>query len=96
MAPMLAAAHAPHLLVRQVVDALAFKQDLAPGDPARRFEQADDGGARERLAAHRTRRPRPGSRRRDVERDVVERARVPRRVGNSTFRFATESKQKGS
>ena len=46
----LAAADMPHLLVRQVVDALAFQQDLARRHAPGRLEQADDGGAGERLA----------------------------------------------
>ncbi len=37
-------------LGRQVVDALAVEADLAAGDAARAFQQADDGGAGQRLA----------------------------------------------
>jgi hypothetical protein len=35
---------------RQVVDALAFQQDLAAGDAPGRLQQADDGRAGQRLA----------------------------------------------
>ena len=43
----------PHLLVRQVVDAFAFEQDLTAADAPRRFQQPDDGGAGQRLAGAR-------------------------------------------
>jgi hypothetical protein len=46
----LAAADPAHRIETEVVDALAFEQDLAAGHAARRLEQADDGRARERLA----------------------------------------------
>src|SRR6185369_16374783 len=46
----LAAADEAHLLRRQVVDALAFQQDLARHHPPGRLEQADDGSAGQRLA----------------------------------------------
>jgi hypothetical protein len=63
-----------HLLVRQVVDALAFEQDLAAGHAARRLQQADDGGAGERLARARFAHHAQDLARRDVEGDVVQRA----------------------
>ena len=40
----------PHLRMVQVVDALAFQQDLPAGNAPRRLQQADDGGTRQRLA----------------------------------------------
>ncbi|MCY1524745.1 hypothetical protein D9M68_596930 [compost metagenome] len=48
--PDLAAAHAAHLLIGQVVDAPARQQDLAGGDAPGRLQQTDDGGAGQRLA----------------------------------------------
>ena len=47
----LAAPDVPQLVVVQVVNALAFKQNLATGDAARRLQQANDGRARERFAS---------------------------------------------
>ncbi len=49
----LAAADVAHLLVRQMVDALALQQDLAAGHAPGRLQQADDGRAGERLAGAR-------------------------------------------
>ena len=41
----LLAADAAHIIVAQIVDAAAFEEDLAAGDAAGGFEQADDGRA---------------------------------------------------
>ncbi|KAG1255749.1 hypothetical protein G6F68_010119 [Rhizopus microsporus] len=49
----LAAAHAAHLLVGQVVDAAARQQDLACGNAPGRLQQADDGRAGQRFAGTR-------------------------------------------
>ncbi len=49
----LVAADPAHLLVGQVVDALAFKVDAAVGDPAGRLKKPDDRGAGQRLAGTR-------------------------------------------
>src|SRR5262249_55665097 len=45
-----ASAHMAYALRRQIVDALAFEQDLAGADPAGRLEQTDDCGSGERFA----------------------------------------------
>ena len=87
-----AAAHAAHRLVRQVVDAPAVEADLAAGDAPGRVEQADDRGAGQRLA---------GARFADHAEDLA-RARCRRRrrrarracrdgSGNSTRRLRTSS-----
>ena len=61
-------------LVVEVVDALAFQQDLPAGDAARRLQQADDGRAGERLARAGLADHAQDLAGRDVEGDVVERA----------------------
>ena len=69
----LAAPNVAHLVVVQVIDALAFEQDLPPGHTARWLQQANDGRARERFArtrfAHHAQNFTGG----DVERNIVER-----------------------
>ena len=70
---MLAAADRAHLLVGQVVDALAGEPDLAAGDAPGRVEQADDRRAGERLAGTRLADDAEHLAGRDRERDVVER-----------------------
>ncbi len=67
------AADGAHLLVREVVDALSGQTDLAAGDAPRRFEQADDGRAGERLAGAGFADHAEHLARRDVEGDVVQR-----------------------
>ena len=73
----------PHLLGRQIVDALAVEQDLAAGDAAGRLEQADDRRAGDRFAGAGFADHAQHLARRDVEGDD-RRSRVsaPRRVGN--------------
>src|SRR5471032_126242 len=66
------ATHLAHLLVRQIVDALALEPDLARGDAAGRLEQADDGVAGQRLARARLAHHAQHLARRDVERYVVD------------------------
>jgi hypothetical protein len=63
-----------HFFVAQVVDALAFEQDLARGHTAWRFEQADDGRAGERLARARFTHHAQDLAGCDGERDVVQSA----------------------
>ena len=72
-----AAAHPPHLLVGQVVDAPAVEADLAAGDAPGRVEQADDRRAGQRLARARLADDAQDLARRDRERDVVEREQGP-------------------
>ncbi len=67
------AADAPHGVGRQVVDALAFEQDRAAGDPPRRLQQADDGIAGHRLAGTGLADHAQNLARHDVERHVVDR-----------------------
>jgi hypothetical protein len=67
-----APADVAHLLVAQVVDALAFEHDLARGHAARRFQQADDGRAGERLARARFTHHAQDLARSDGEGDVVQ------------------------
>ena len=67
------AAHLAHLLVGQIVDAPALEADFAAGNAARRFEQADDGSAGQRLAGARFAHHAQHLARRDVEGDVVDR-----------------------
>ena len=51
--PDLSASDGPHCVVRQVVDPSAFEQDLATRDATGRLDQANDRGARHRLAGSR-------------------------------------------
>jgi hypothetical protein len=76
MAPILLAADPAHLLVGQVVDALALEPDRAAGDAARRVDQPDDRHAGERLAGpgfadHAQHLARPDRERHVVERDAA-------------------------
>ena len=83
----LATADLAHLFVGQIVDALAVEQDLPAGDPAWRLQQADDGGAGERLAGTgfpTTPAPRPAAMLNDTLSTAFS---TPRRVGNSICRF---------
>ena len=66
-------AHLAHLLVRQVVDPAPVESDFAAGDPAGRVEQADDGGAGERLACAGLADDAQNLAGRDLERDIVQR-----------------------
>jgi hypothetical protein len=58
----------------EVVDALAFQQDLPAGHAAGRLQQADDGRAGERLARARFAHHAQDLARRDGEGNVVQRA----------------------
>ena len=69
-----AAPDAAHLLVRQVVDALAFEQDLPAANAPRRLQQPDDGRAGERLSGARLAHHAQDFTRRDVKGNVVQRA----------------------
>ena len=69
----LAATDGAHLRVGQVVDTLAFEQDFAAGDAARRLQQADDGRAGERLAGARLADDAKDFAGRNLEGDVVQR-----------------------
>ena len=83
------AAHLSHLLGVQVVDTSALQPDLAIGNPAGRFQEADDGGSGERLPAPdspTTPSTSPGAMSNDTPSMAV---RAPRRIGNSTRRFCT-------
>ena len=51
--PDLAPADGPHLIRRQVIDALAFQQNFSTDDASGGFQQADDGRAGQRLAGAR-------------------------------------------
>ena len=67
------AAHLPHLLGRQVVDALAREADLAARDAARRIDQADHRRAGHRLAGAGLADDAQDLASGDVERDAVDR-----------------------
>ena len=72
----------------EVVDALAFEQDLPAGHAARRFEQADDGRARERLAGARFAHHAEDFSRCDVEGNLVDgtqRAATVRKFDDEVF-----------
>ena len=85
------AAHLAHLLGGSVVDALAAQPHLAADDAPRRLEQADHGGAGQRLAgarlAHHAQHLAGG----DVEGDAVHRGRACRAGSETpTCRLRTE------
>ena len=63
-----------HRRMIEVVDALAFEQDLPAGHPPGRLEQADDGRAGQRLARAGFTHDTEDLSRRDIKRNVVERA----------------------
>ena len=67
------AAQAPHVLVREVVDALAREPHLAAGDPPRRIDEPDHRRAGDRLAGARFADDAQHLAGRDVERDAVDR-----------------------
>ncbi len=79
-----------HVRVAEVVDALAFQQDLARGHAPRRFQQADDGGARERLARARLAHHAQDFAGGDGKRNVIQgtqRAAPTREFDNEVFDF---------
>ena len=69
----LAATDGPHLLVGQVVDALAGQANLPASNAAGRLQQADDGRTRERLAGARFTHHAQDFTRGDVKGDVIQR-----------------------
>ena len=69
----LAAPDVAHLVVVQVVNALAFEQNLPPGHTARWLQQTNDRRARERLARTRLAHHAQNFTGGDVERNIVQR-----------------------
>jgi hypothetical protein len=85
----LAAPYVAHRRMIEVVDALAFEQDLPAGHPPGRLQQADDGRAGQRLARAGFTHDTEDLSRRDIKKMSSSARNVPRRPGNSTTRFLT-------
>jgi hypothetical protein len=90
----LAPADGTHLLVRQVVNALALQQDLTAGDAPGRLQQPNDGRPRERLARARLAHHAQHLARSDVKGDVVQRQQCAA-TGGELHPEVADFKQRG-